>query len=322
MKVALIGATQYARNHLACLRQMPGVAIVGIANRSLAPAAAAARDFGGKAFDNIEAMLDETRPDAVVICLIPGAHGEAERQVAARNLPFLVEKPVALDLETARAIEREVIARKLITAVGYQWRYLDLVERMRRHLAGARALLAEGFWLSKAPSSAWWNDPALSGGQLVEQATHMVDLARYLLGEPEAAHAVLAPPVPGRRVAAATALSLRFPGPVPAVITCACALPVRYRCGFVLHTEEAVLELMSVASGMANVVLTVKTAAGEEALRPGIDPIMAQDEAFVNAARSGDPAGIRCAYPDAVRTLALSLAAVRSAEDGVLAALE
>jgi predicted dehydrogenase len=50
-------------------------------------------------------------------------------------------------------------------------------------MAGRTVRLVHGTWLDKVPPVAWWTDPTRSGGQVVEQAVHVLDLARVLVGE-------------------------------------------------------------------------------------------------------------------------------------------
>jgi predicted dehydrogenase len=58
-------------------------------------------------------------------------------------------------------------------------------------LAGSRAdrgserpaQTVAGRWLDATPAPAWWRRVDRGGGQVVEQATHLYDLARYLVGE-------------------------------------------------------------------------------------------------------------------------------------------
>ena len=45
MKTALIGAGQIARQHLACLKTLPGVELIGVCDLSPARAEAAAEQF-------------------------------------------------------------------------------------------------------------------------------------------------------------------------------------------------------------------------------------------------------------------------------------
>jgi predicted dehydrogenase len=58
MNVALVGAGQIAAVHLACLRTIPAVRVVGVCDRSAATAAAIAERFGiGYSTTDITALL-------------------------------------------------------------------------------------------------------------------------------------------------------------------------------------------------------------------------------------------------------------------------
>ena len=89
-------------------------------------------------------MLDETKPDAVYICVPPFAHGEIELQLVQRGIPFLVEKPLGTNLDTPRQILHEVKKAGLITSAGYHFRYSD---RPSRRLEGRKIGMALGYWM-------------------------------------------------------------------------------------------------------------------------------------------------------------------------------
>lgn len=93
-----------------------------------------------------------------------------------QKLPFFIEKPLATDLATAEGIAAGVATTGLVTAVGYHWRYLDTTERAQELLSNP-ARLALGYWLDFTPPPAWWARREQSGGQMVEQTTHIFDLA-------------------------------------------------------------------------------------------------------------------------------------------------
>ena len=49
-----------------------------------------------------------------------------------------------------------------------------------------------GYWMGGFPGVLWWRRMEQSGGQMVEQTTHIFDLARYLCGEVQEVYAVYA----------------------------------------------------------------------------------------------------------------------------------
>ena len=88
------------------MSQIKDAELVGIADLSMETAEAAAKDFGGEAFDNAETMLDTVKPDAVFVCISPAAHGSIENMLIDRNIPFLVEKPVTKNFSEIKSLKK------------------------------------------------------------------------------------------------------------------------------------------------------------------------------------------------------------------------
>ena len=65
------------------------------------------------------------------------------------GLPMFVEKPVAIDQETAA--DRGPLAGPLVTCTGYHWRWLDIFDRAAELLADRPARLVQCSWLDKVP---------------------------------------------------------------------------------------------------------------------------------------------------------------------------
>ena len=102
---------------------------------------------------------------------------------------MFIEKPIGLNLKVCGDIANEINKNNLITSVAYQERYnpvLDLVKEMvKREPAG----LVNAYWIGSMPSPEWWRKKATSGGQAVEQTTHLADMMRNIFGEAESVYA-------------------------------------------------------------------------------------------------------------------------------------
>ena len=227
-RLGFIGAGGIAHRHFGVLEQMHDVRIVAVADPDGDRAGEAAGRFGAQAFATHAEMLDAVELDAVYICVPPFAHGDAERACIARGLPFFVEKPLSLDLGLAEEIAAEVERAGLITAVGYHWRYLDTVDEARARLADNPAQLMTGFWLDQTPPPQWWWREDASGGQVVEQATHIIDLARFLSGDVTEVFGLAShrprQDFEGLTVPTATTASLRFASGTIANLAATCLL--------------------------------------------------------------------------------------------------
>ncbi len=311
-RIGFIGVGGIAHRHLDILAGFEDVSLVAFADPDFSRAQQAASHFGARAFDNHVAMLNDEALDAVYICIPPFAHGAAERELIARGIPFFVEKPITLDIGLAEELATAIEAAKLITAVGYHWRYLDTVEEARRLLADNPAQLLSGYWLDQTPPPQWWWKNDRSGGQIVEQTTHIIDLARYLIGEVEEVYGRVGfrdrAEFPGLDVPAATTASLTFKSGVIANIASTCLLGWNHKVGLNIFADRLAIEL-------TDHDIMVDVGAGRPVRHAEGDPVWREDRDFIDAVRGGEN-HIRCAYGDALATHRLALAVVSSARSG------
>lgn len=313
-RIVMVGAGGVAQRHVSVLASLPDVEVVAVVDPVQPAAERLADACGAKAFEDVEEALDAVDAEAAYVCVPPFAHGDAERAILARRLPLFVEKPVAVDLEVAEEIGSLVAEAGLVTATGYHWRCLDTVARARNLLDGAPALLASGYWLDKRPPVPWWAHTDRSGGQVVEQLTHVLDLARVLLGEAVEVYAAgVRRPAPDSRedhgdVDDATAATVRFASGAVATLAATSLLRAKHRAALHTYSDGLVLELSEQG-------LVVDDGGTREHLLPGEDPRTSVDREFVEAVR-GQRASTRAPYAEALRTHRLGCAVAESARTG------
>ena len=186
VKIGFVGCGGNARGHMNRLLKVEGARIVAVCDLVEALAQQEAELTGGAVYTDYRRLLERDDLDAVYLSIPVFAHGEPELAVIERGLPFLVEKPVAREMETARKIEAAVQEAGLLTCVGYQLRYSGTADIAREALSGETVGMAVGrYWCGSGRGEAgrWVQQFAKSGGQLVEQATHTIDMMRFLIGE-------------------------------------------------------------------------------------------------------------------------------------------
>jgi predicted dehydrogenase len=133
-------------------------------------------------------MIEAQAPDLVIVSIPPYArHGEIEH-IAARGVNLLVEKPIALDMDSADRMVHAVEAAGVAAAIGFMYRFGDAVRRWRELDTGVVGLYVGGYYCN-ALHAHWWRKRGLSGGQILEQAIHQIDLIRDLVGEPDSVYA-------------------------------------------------------------------------------------------------------------------------------------
>jgi myo-inositol 2-dehydrogenase / D-chiro-inositol 1-dehydrogenase len=189
VRIGMVGAGAVAARHARTLLAMDGVEVAGIADPALERARELADEVGAAVYPNHMELLDAGRLDALYICVPPFAHGPPELAAIDAGLPFFVEKPVAIDEQTATSVAARLAGRPLVTCTGYHWRWLDIFDRAAELLADRPARLVQCSWLDKVPPPTWWLRRDGSGGQTIEQTTHVLDVARGLAGEVTEVHA-------------------------------------------------------------------------------------------------------------------------------------
>ncbi|MET8254955.1 Gfo/Idh/MocA family oxidoreductase [Micromonospora sp. NPDC005197] len=310
-RVGLVGAGGVAQRHARVLSGFDDVELIGVTDVVPEAASELAARHGGQTFRDVAELL-AAGPDAVYVCVPPFAHGPAEEAAIDAGVPMFVEKPVAVDLVTAERVADLVARRGLRTAVGHHWRYLSVLDQARELLADRPVRMVSGAWLDKVPPVAWWARRDRSGGPVVEQAAHVLDLIRVLAGEVTEVTAYgngTPPPVDGADIDSVTTATLRFANGAVGTLSAACVLGWKHRAGLEILADGLALALTEDG-------LLIRDADGERHVPA--DPEAARvavDRAFVDAVRGvGDD--VRVPYAEALKTQRLALAVAESARTG------
>lgn len=306
LRLGLIGAGWIMPAHLAALDRLGRTKVVGVASARLESAGRIAQPRGAASYDHIERLLDEQRPDVVYIAVPPSASVAACEAVAARGIPFLVEKPLAAtDSRGPARVAAAIAGTGIVAAVGYHLRALEQLPDVAERLAADPAILVTAHWQDGTPAPAWWLRESVGGGQVVEQATHLYDLARHLVGEAEVVGAVSTrsdPVVPdGADVVDATAAVLRFAsGAVGTFANTRRQATHTVQISFTGDGPRTTIRRTSPLPGAWEVI--VEDGRRTVITPPGRDPYERQAERFLDAVEAGDPGAVFATYEDAVRT--------------------
>jgi len=316
VRIGMVGAGAVAARHVRTLLAMDGVEVAGVADPALERARELAGSAGAAAYPNHMELLDAERLDAIYICVPPFAHGAPELAVIDAGLPMFVEKPVAIDQETAATVAARLAERPVLTCTGYHWRWLDIFDRAAELLADRPPRLVQCSWLDKVPPPAWWLRRDGSGGQVIEQTTHVLDTARGLAGEVTEVHALgtggeaasTEAALPAADIHDVSVATLRFASGAVGTVASTCLLPRLHRAGVEVVGDGLSLEL-------SETELVVEVDGERSAWTAAADARPRPDADFIAAVRGG-PDGIRVPWPEAYRTHLLACAITRSAEEG------
>lgn len=302
MKIAFVGAGWVANRHLGKLAAEAELEIVGHVSPVAKEIETATKRWGGRGYTSVKDLLAHERVDAAWITVPPAVHGAIELAFLEKGIPLFIEKPLSADRATAEEIGRKIRAAGVMAAVGYHWRAMDTISEVKQFLLANPPRMVLAAWHDSTPPPTWWHYQKTSGGQMVEQATHLFDLARYLIGEAAVMDAIgrvnERPDYPDSDVADVSVALVTFANGVPGVFSATCVLG-----GPVDIYLKIVCEGTMITITQTEVIF--ETGQDKRVICADEDPFLREDRAFIRAIQTDDPALLYSSYDDALKTHAL-----------------
>lgn len=300
IRCAVLGAGEMGTLHAQNAEMSGMVEIVAVCSRRRESADRLSSRLPGSvgSYTDYSRMVEDTKPEALFVCLPPDAHSGEVEDAAMRGIHLFLEKPLALTLKRASDMVGAAEAGGIITQVDFHHRFHPLIcrlqELMQTGAAGRAALMQAGFFCNSLHSS-WWRDIHSSGGQLLEQVIHVFDLALHLLG-------------PARKVVgfqdnvchsdcpdysiedSSTASMVMSSGAMVSLVASNCAIPGKWLAAFRLFCRNLAAEYSSMEGG--RITWTNRDGRDDEEFGPQKDLHMEVLRDFLEAVRSGGPASI------------------------------
>ena len=147
-------------------------------------------------FPSLEAMLDRAKPEAVVAFTSTAGHLAVVDACARRKIPVMMEKPLAVGVEQARAIERAAIGSGIPVLVNYETTWYPsnhaayALAREQKALGEIRKVVVHDG--HRGPKEigvqpeflAWLTDPEQNGaGALFDFGCYGANLMTWLMGD-------------------------------------------------------------------------------------------------------------------------------------------
>jgi predicted dehydrogenase len=324
LRVGMVGAGGIANAHLpAWLHAGAGVGVYSLAG---APELVA-RHGAGHVVGSLDELLAAV--DVVDVCTPTYTHPEIVFAAAAAGRHVLCEKPLALDVATAEAMAQACAAAGVQLYPGHVVRFFPEYVALQAAVAGGAIGTPAVLRFDRCgarPRRAWFADPQLSGGIVMDQMIHDLDFARWLGGEVESVHARLSDSAPGTATGVVSAhVVARHRGGAISTVTGTWARPgTRFRYGFHAAGTDGMLSYDSAADPSLRTDTGVPADDGAERLLPDVSlvesPFIAEIGEFA-AAFSGGPLP-RVSAADGVAAVRLAAAANASLASGRPEAVE
>ena len=298
----------------------------------------AARHDASAAYDSLEAMLADSRIDAVFIASPNSLHAAQAIQSAQAGKHVLSEKPMTTTLADALAMVRACRDFGVKLGVGFELRHNPghiLARDLVMDGTLGRVTMAQGQWgfgtrgqevfPPRTGLRQWWDDPDAIGGASTMMGTgvHVMDLLRFVLGQEVTEVAAITDGQTAERpLEQIAALSLRFSGGTLGTLVCGRLLPdtrndlALYGINGRFTSRETVWEALKGEIEVVSDTVTRSEAYPENYL----GNFIAQTVDFQNAvAEDRDPAATGV---DGLRVVETTLAAIESAHSGRVVKIE
>lgn len=194
IKIGIIGMGRMGITHYSIINSHPQVEIVSVADTSKM-----ILDILKKYITNIQVfkdykeLIDESKPDAIIVCTPPNMHFEVCDYAYQKNIHVFVEKPFTTDVLQAEELKRKFEEKKLVNQVGYVNRFNDVFSTVKKYVQNGligeivrfRSEMFSCTITKKEESESWRSFRENGGGAVFEIAAHAIDLVNYIIGVPD-----------------------------------------------------------------------------------------------------------------------------------------
>jgi predicted dehydrogenase len=188
--VGVVGTGFAASMHLSALSKLADVRLVGVADVDRSRAQEAVRGVEGARWTtDVDELLGWSEVDGCIVCTPNDTHVDLGLRIAAAGKHLLMEKPLAITIEGADALVRAFREGGLTLMGAHTHRFYpygraikDAIESgdVGRPVYVRLAILGGWIW---PDWRAWVLDPRRSGGHVLHNGIHLLDLVTWWIGD-------------------------------------------------------------------------------------------------------------------------------------------
>ena len=186
--VGLIGYGAIARNHAASINATPGLAVQAVCDLSSERRAAATRELGVRAVQNLKELLQEPEVGLVIVGTPPSAHADPVVAALEAGMHVVCEKPFAIRVEEVdRMIDAAAGRSRTLTVFqSRRWDpdYLALRDAVRSNAIGDAFYMESFIGGYSHPCDYWHSHEPISGGTIYDWGSHYFDWVLQLFEGP------------------------------------------------------------------------------------------------------------------------------------------
>jgi predicted dehydrogenase len=318
IKIGFIGVGGIAGRHIRSLQQLQRSEFVAFCDIVPERAERAANENGGRAYTDFQKMLEKEALDAVFICTPPFVRAEPISAVASKGAAVFSEKPPAFNAEQGQKALEAIKKAGVVNNVGFMYRWMKTVDKAKELMTGKKISAIRSVFLC-GPAvhmniPGWFYMKDKSGGPLMDQAIHVLDLHRYLAGEVECVHAFGNNQIQPKRadftVEETVTLNLRYDSGIIASHTHSWA------CDVGIGQVEWISDFSRVTIDLFANRLFGKVEGTEINEAYSDDCYLTEIDNFLTAVETKNQSRLRSSYQNGLNTCAVTWAGLKSIETG------
>lgn len=188
LRMAVIGCGRVAVSHLQACQSVPQVELVAVVDINPEVAASVADMFRCPTYYTSHAdLLRQKTLDAAIVCTPPASHAPIVLDLMAQGVNVLCEKPFTTTLRDAERMAEAADSNGVLLMMASKFRFVEDVIKARDIIASGilgDIVLYENVFCSRVNMRGRWNSvrEIAGGGVLIDNGSHAVDVARYLIG--------------------------------------------------------------------------------------------------------------------------------------------
>ncbi|MEM7204679.1 MAG: Gfo/Idh/MocA family oxidoreductase [Planctomycetota bacterium] len=185
LRLGVVGLGRIAQDYLRALRDVEALELVAAAD--VDPVAREAAELEVPRFESAAQMLESVSLEAALVLTPPATHESVCFELVNRGIHVLCEKPLSTSAASAHRMLQSASRAKVLLMMASKFRYVpDIVEAHRLINEGELGdlVLYDNAFCSRVDMTERWNaqHPVSGGGVMIDNGSHAVDVARYLLG--------------------------------------------------------------------------------------------------------------------------------------------
>jgi predicted dehydrogenase len=194
IKIGIIGMGRMGITHYSIINSHPEVEIIAVADTSKMTLDLLKKYVQGlQVFKDYKELIDESKPDAIIVCTPPNLHFEVCSYAFDKNIHVFAEKPFTTDVKQALELKQKFEANGLVNQVGYVNRFNDVFMTVKKYVVNGLIgdvvrFKSEMFSCTvskKEETESWRSFRENGGGAVYEIAAHAIDLVDYIIGPPD-----------------------------------------------------------------------------------------------------------------------------------------